>query len=138
MLKPAKTMDAILMATSIYFAAALKARLIEYHENTWTMIMLLSVTLCWFKVEHFAAVYKKDHPDSEDLSMPILFETISVISTTLSFLVIQFFIATIDGLIIEQHLFMEAVVFPALMLLFCILLVTITKKLQHKYEQVTR
>ena len=134
MLEPAKMMDGILMATSIYFANALKTRLIDYNENTWTMILLFSVTLCWFKIEHLCHLYKEKNFNSSETYLEVIFGTVSVISQTLSFLVIQFFISLIDGLILEQHLFMQAAVFPALMLLFCVLLVMITKKIERKYQ----
>lgn len=138
MLYPAKTMDGILMATSIYFAAALKKRLLKYSENTWTLIMLISIIMCWFKVESLCAHHKKNRVATDDTSMEVIYETVYVISQTLGFLLIQFFITTIDGLIIEQHLFFEPAVFPTLMLLFCILLVTITKKIQAKYEKTRK
>ena len=136
MLKPEKMLDGILIGTSIYFAGALKDRLLAYHENTWTIIMLFAVVLCWLKVEDYCATEKKRILAQNgfiDMPHDVMFEVIYVISQTIGFLAIQFVIATIDGLILEQHLFMQAAVMPTLMLLFCILLVSVTKKIQAKY-----
>ena len=137
MLEADKMMDGILMATSIYFAAALKDRLVAYKENTWTLIMLVSVLACWLKADHFYSKWfkHKEETGTVHMSDEVVRETIYVVSQTLNFLVVQFCITTIDGLISEQHFFLESAVLPALMLLFCIFLVTVTKKLQKRYQK---
>ena len=132
MLKTDKMMDSILMATSIYFASAIKKRLIENNENTWTLIMLVSVLACWLKVDHMYAQWLDAKKKKGGTSAPdeVMAECVFIVSQTLNFLVVNFCISTIDGLISEQHFFFEGAVLPALMLLFCIFLVTVTKKMQ--------
>jgi len=133
MLKPEKMMENTLMATSIYFAHAIKTRLVANGENTWTLVMLMSVLACWLKVDHFYAQWLKAAAEKKTISTPdkVVEECVFVISQTLNFLVVNFFITTIDGLISEQHLYFENAVLPALMLLFCVFLVTVTKKFQE-------
>ena len=135
MLKTEKMMDSILMATSIYFAGIIKDRLVANNENTWTLIMLVSVVSCWVKVDHLYSQWLDAKKKSTGgISMPdeVMEESIFVVSQTLNFLVVNFCITTIDGLISEQHFFFEGAVLPALMLLFCIFLVTVTKKMGQR------
>jgi len=130
--------DDILMALSMYFAAAVKQRLLHHGEGVWTLLMLLAAMSLWWRVETACARFKARLGEAaEDLLYDVLFEAVYIISQTVTFLVLQFVVHIFDASVDEQALWMQSVTLPCMLLLFCILLVVVTKRLRARASAVT-
>ena len=132
MLKPERMVDDVLMALSMYFAAAIKDRLMRSGQDVWTLIMLLAGTMLWWKVETCCAASKhaQQTAPTDDLALfyDVAFEVVYIVSQTLTFLVLQFTVHLFDASVDEDALWMQSITLPSLLLLFCILLVVVTKR----------
>lgn len=136
LLKPERMVDDVLMALSIYFAAAVKARLMRTGNDVWTLVMLFAGTSLWWKVEGSCARLKKrlGPAGEDDLFYSVVFEVVYIISQTLAFLLLQMIVHMFDSSASEQALWMQSVTLPCLLLLFCILLVVTTKQIRKHGE----
>ena len=87
------------------------------------MILLISVLYCWMKVEcavdswyldkHKLLERNKDKKEEMPQLYNIISESVFIVTQTVMFLTVQFFITVVDGMISEQHFAMEEVVLPA-------------------------
>ena len=136
LLKPERMVDDVLMALSIYFAAAIKTRLMRTGNDVWTLLMLLAATSLWWKVEGSCArVKKRLGPNIEhDLFYSVVFEVVYIISQTMAFLLLQMIVHMFDSSAADNALWMQSVTLPCLLLLFCILLVVTTKEIRKQGE----
>lgn len=136
MLKPAKMMNDIMFAISMYFASALKNRLLQHNEDVWSLILIGAFVAVWLRFEHAIAEYKDTLQKTRavlSLGEEALFETIYLFSQTTVFLLVQVVVHVVDESVSEQSLWMESVILPCLMILFCVLAVTFTKRVQQQY-----
>ena len=107
MLKPERMVDDVLMALSMYFAAAIKDRLMRSGQDVWTLIMLLAGTMLWWKVETCCAASKhaQQTAPTDDLALfyDVAFEVVYIVSQTLTFLVLQFTVHLFDASVDERR-----------------------------------
>ena len=135
MLKPEKMMNDIMFAVSMYFADVLKRRLLQDTEDLWPLMLIVALLALWLRFEHHCAAYKRSRTVKSGVSpMPlgldILFEIVSLINSTLVFLVVQTIVHVVDQSVSEQTLWLESVMLPCIMILVCVLVVTFAKRLQ--------
>lgn len=133
MLNPTKMMNDVMLAISMYFAAAVQRRLLLHNEDVWTLIFIFAFLAVWLRVEHAAARYKEaleaKHGDLV-LGEQVMFNVVGLFSQTLVFLMVHLVVHVVDESISEQSLWMESVVLPSLLILFCVLATTYTKRAQ--------
>ena len=135
MLKPSKMFSDLMFAVSMYFADALKKRLLKYNEHFWSLLLVASFVTLWLRAEHKVAAYKKSLGDAPlALRHEVFFEVIYLFSQTLVFLLVQITIQIVDESVSEQSLWMESIVMPCLLIVFCVIVVTFSKKMQLRHE----
>ena len=130
MLDPTKMMNDVMFAISMYFADALKRRLLQNSETFWPMLLIFSFITIWLRFEHFCANYKKTLPKPLKLGHDIGFQVVSLFSQTLLFLLVQVVVHIIDQSVSEQSLWMESILLPCFMILMCVIVVTVKKRSQ--------
>ena len=135
-----RMLHSVMIATSMYFASLMQQRLKKENENTWTLILLISILALWMKVEHifWSHVEREHEPDKIN---SVVKQATFVIKQTLTFLVVRFIISIIDGMIDENYFVYDDIVFPFLIMIFLIFFVSIMNRLltdlpTHKKEEL--
>jgi len=132
MLKPTKMANDVMFSIAMYFAAALKRRLLRDTESVWPLLLILSMVAVWLRFEHMCAAHKKELGDKElTVGLKTLFEIVYLFSQTMLFLLVQVVVHVIDQSVSEQSLWLESVLLPCFMILMCVLVVTFAKQRAH-------
>ena len=126
--KPQAMANDALFALSMYFSASLKAHLLAYNEDVWTLVLLGGVFVLQLKADAaWAAAHAAAKPPPP-LFVGVLTEAVRLVTRTLAFLLLQVAIHLVTGHATgSTGLWHEAVVLPCLLLLLGMVVVTVTK-----------